>query len=174
MGGTAWVVVTQEALAQGSEQVEQSSGVSISRFAEGPSASQGTIIFSVCPLSPPAQTAVSHQRGFGDDTVCRGGTHCFHPAKRLLHARQTRGPFPRSGLTFTVQVWSLQPQTSPRCRDGSSEAPIWKPLKDKSDGRPSPPHLHQGDISPGVWGTRDQTMGNFCGWSLDQHLQLLL
>lgn len=136
MGGTAWVFVTRAA-----EQVEQSSGVSISRFAEEPSASQGTIIFSVCPPSPPAETAVSHQRGCGDDAVCRGGIRCFHPAERLLRARQTCGPFPRPGLKFTLQVWSLQPRTAPQRRDGSSEAPIWKTLKDESDGRPRPPRL---------------------------------
>lgn len=59
------------------------------------------------PLSPLAEIAVSHQHGFADDAVCRGGIGCFHPAERLLCAQRTHGPFPQFGLVFTLQVWAL-------------------------------------------------------------------
>lgn len=81
--------------------------------------------------------------------------HRLLPSSRmLLHTWPAHSPSHAldSYLPFGSESCSLQPQTAPQHRDGSSGAWIWKPLKERSKGRPSPPHLLWGKISSAVYG----------------------
>lgn len=128
--------------------VEQSSRVSVSHIAEGTFSLEDIIIFSISPPSLLAERALSQQRGFGDDADCGGSISCFHPAERTatLCSANSR-PLPTLWIRISsvgAEPWSLQPQAAPWCRGGLSEAQIWKPLKGRSDGRPSPPQSAPG------------------------------
>lgn len=120
---------------------KQSGRVSVGCLAEGHSASQAPSSSASVPLhlQQGELSLVSEALGMMLFSV-----HQLLPSSRkLLYTWPAHGPSHAldSYLPFRSESRSLQPQTAPQHRDGSSGAWIWKPLKERSEGRLSPPHL---------------------------------
>lgn len=146
MEGTVWVFAAWEALARGAEQVEQSSRVSISRFAERPSALKAPSSSASVPLHPWQRAHCRLSEALGTMLFAGAASAAFiqpHGCSVL-----GKGTAPSHALDSTIPSPGLSPgsaaPSSPRRRAASSEARIWKPLKDSSAGRASPPHLRWG------------------------------
>lgn len=153
---------------------KQSRRVSVSCWAEGHSASQAPSSSVSVPLhlQQGELSLVSEALGMMLFTV----HHLLLSSWTLLHTWPAHSPSHAldSYLPFRSESWSLQPQIALQQTDGSSGAWIWKPLKARSKGEQAYPICSGDRLLLQSRKAGGQTMGNFCGLILDQHLQLLL